>query len=937
MPNLIQQGAALKYHTNYETIEPGSVISHILELIRPGARVLELGCATGGMTRVLHGRHGCKVDAIELDAVAAQAAKPFCERLLVADLETLAWDAPFFAGQNYDYILLADVLEHLREPASVLRGLRALLREGGSLIVSTPNIAYAGVQAALRAGWFPYQTIGLLDDGHLHFFTRAELDVMLLGRGLVPVEWRAVRWGPSDSEFGQYWRMLTELDQQQLLAAQDATVYQWVVAAELPSDTVWRRFMLPFSRQAALEQQVDHMSHALTKLQDSYNDAQQRLRAQREQYEQVQAQLRAIFASRSWALTAPLRRGSAALSALRGHGRRLLESLRTRGASGALRAVARRIRHRVLHLPQVSGAASSELLAADWPAYRAWLTEYEKLPPDGAERVAAVLREKSDWPRFGIVVPIFNPRLDWLREAIASVRQQWYPNWRLYLVDDCSNQSRAELKNMLEQECAQDSRIEIYWREYNGHISAATNDGLAQSDEEWVTFLYQDDQLAPHALWCFVSALQDSPQARVLYSDEDKIDPHGQRYEPHFKPDWNPELLLSYNYICHLAAYRREDILALGGLRAGFEGAQDYDLVLRVTERCKPEQIVHVPRVLYHWRAHQGSTASGVQAKSYAVEAGRRALLEAMQRRRLAACVTVQSHGQYRVSYPIHGEPPHVTLVVPTRNGGRLLQTCIDSVLARTDYAPYDIVIIDNGSDESETLRLLQSYANHPQCRVVRDPRPFNYAALHNAVVPGVRGDYILLLNDDVEVKANGWLREMVSLAMQQGVGAVGARLLYPNGTLQHGGVILVNGVADHAHKHLPADHPGYMGRAQVRQNVSAVTAACMLLPKYVYLQVGGMDEELAVAFNDVALCLAIGQAGYRIVWTPYAELYHHESATRGYEDNPEKIARFLREVEYMQQRWGHRLKFDPAFNPNLHDLREDFALARPPRLPALF
>lgn len=936
-----QQDGALKYRVNYEEIEPGSVISLILELIRPGSRVLELGCAAGSMTRVLHDRHGCTVDAVEIDAVVAQEARPFCERLLVADLETLAWDSSFFAGQDYDYILLADVLEHLRAPAHVLCGLRAILREGGSLIVSTPNIAYAGVQAALRLGWFPYQATGLLDQGHLHFFTRAELEVMFLNCGLVPIERREVRLGPSDSEFSRYWRMLTESDQQQLLAAQDATVYQWVLATQLPSDTAWRRFMLPLSRQASLEHQVHRLSQELGALQRLREYTEQSLQAQLQAIQAseqgLQAQLQAIKDSHSWRLTAPLRKGRVVLSALQSRGRNLLHTLRTRGAGGALGVVARRFIRRVQRMPQGFDANLSELLTADWSAYRAWLAEYETLPSDGAGRVAAAIREESTWPRFGIIVPIFNPRLDWLRAAIASVRQQWYPYWRLYLVDDCSTRSRDELRNALEQACAQDSRIQVYWREHNGHISVATNDGLTQSGEEWVTFLDQDDLLAPHALWCFVSALRDHPQARVLYSDEDKIDRHGQRCEPHFKPDWNPELLLSYNYICHLVAYRREDILALGGLRAGFEGAQDYDLALRVTERCKPEQIVHIPRVLYHWRAHRDSTSKNVQAKSYSVEAGRRALLEAMQRRRIEASVTVQSHGQYRVSYPIHGEPPHVTVVVPTRNGGCLLQTCIDSVLAKTEYGPYDIVIIDNGSDESVTLRLLQGYAKHPQCRVVCDPRPFNYAALHNAVVPGVRGDYVLLLNDDTEVKANGWLREMVSLVMQPGVGAVGARLLYPDGTLQHGGVILVGGVAGHAHKHLAADHPGYMRRAQVRQNVSAVTAACMLIPKNVYLQVGGMDEELAVAFNDVALCLAIGQAGYRIVWTPYAELYHHESASRGYEDNSQKMARFQREIQYMQQRWGHRLKFDPALNPNLNDMREDFALARPPRLPALF
>ena len=412
-------------------------------------------------------------------------------------------------------------------------------------------------------------------------------------------------------------------------------------------------------------------------------------------------------------------------------------------------------------------------------------------------------------------------------------------------------------------------------------------------------------------------AIRQYPQARLVYSDEDKIDAKGLRREPHFKPDWNPDLFLSYNYICHLAVYRRAEILAVGGLREGFEGAQDYDLALRVVERCSSDQIIHIPRILYHWRVHDRGTARDVGAKPYALEAGRRALCDALQRRGVAATVTVQNRLVYRVHYHLVAPEPHVTIIIPTRNGGRLLQTCIDSILSLTDYRHYDIVVIDNGSDDSYTLQLLKNYARHPACSIVHDPRAFNYPALHNAVVPRAKGDYVLLVNDDVEVKCTDWLREMVSVAQQPGVGIVGARLLYPNDTLQHGGVILVGGVAGHAHKHLPADHWGYMMRARVRQSLSAVTAACLLVSKHVYQQVGGMDERLAVAFNDVAFCLAVGRAGYRIVWTPYVELYHHESATRGYEDNPEKVERFNREAAYMLAQWGERLREDPALNPN--------------------
>ncbi|MCS6810597.1 MAG: glycosyltransferase [Tepidimonas sp.] len=959
MTAAVKPGESLKYHVDHDNVAPESVLGQILSLIRPGARVLELGCATGSMTRILQSRHGCCVDAVELDAVAAEVARPYCERLLVEDLETVAWDAPFFAGQTYDHVLIADVLEHLRDPGRVLRGVRRLLRKGGSIVVSTPNIGFAGLQAALQIGWFPYGPTGLLDRGHVHFFTRFELEALMLSCGVVPVERRAVHWGPGDSEFGRYWRQLTPQDREHLLAATDAAVYQWVVAAELPSDDAWRRCVLFGGNDERRERQFARLSEQVSSMQAALDDAERRLCAAlerahadacrlrelerelqtlREQRDRAHTDLQRILSSRSWRITAPMRRGRQVASAMRVNGLRLLASIRSRGLRLTLRRVAQRMMgHPLLPVPPQGGTAS-ELLTGDWGAYRAWLTAYEALPTDGGERAAQMLRQPGPWPSIGVVVPVFNPRLDWLDAAIESVRRQWYPHWQLYLVDDCSTHQRVELTARLERWRKDDARIHVVWRESNGHISAATNDGVALSGDEWITFLDQDDLLPPHALWCVATAIRQRPHARIVYSDEDKIDAQGQRCEPHFKPDWNPDLLLSYNYLCHLVAYRREDVVAVGGLRSGFEGAQDYDLALRVVERCAPHQIVHIPRVLYHWRVHDRSTARDVGAKPYALEAGRRALQEAMQRRRVSATVTIEQNRAYRVRYRIEGPQPHVTMVVPTRNGGRLLQTCIDSVIGRTDYAPYDIVIIDNGSDQPQTLRLLQDYARHPLCTVVRDPRPFNYAALHNAIVPSVQGEYVVLLNDDIEVKDADWLREMVSVALQPGVGIVGARLLYPNNTLQHGGVLLVGGVAGHAHKRLPADHWGYMMRARVRQTLSAVTAACLLVPKAVYQQVGGMDEQLAVAFNDVAFCLAVGEAGYRIVWTPYAELYHHESATRGYEhEDPVKQRRFEGEVRYMQERWGERLREDPALNPNLDNMREDFALARPPRLPAIF
>lgn len=957
MTDPVKPGEALKYVVNYNEVAPDSVLAKLLALIKPGSKVLELGCAAGSMTRILQSQHGCSVDAIEIDPIATEHARPYCERLIVDNLETVQWEAPFPESQTYDHVLAADVLEHLRDPGRVLQGVRKLLRPGGTIIVSTPNIAFAGVQAALRAGWFPYAPTGLLDDGHVHFFTRFELEALMLGSGSVPVERHAVRWGPGDSEFGVYWQQMSGEEKQQLLSPIDSNVYQWIISAELPSDSAWRRCVMFAPERPMIEQQINALHEQTNSLQQELQRAQTHLhqalektQLQRSQFSELDRQYQSLLqsstataatlqlalGSASWRVTAPLRDISARTSGIRLNFGKFIRSLRQEGVLATGRKV-----YSALAAPQAtqsSAEAGSELLSGNWAAYQAWVAQYEQIPSDGAYRVTQTMEVTSEWPTFSVIMPVFNPQLSWLWEAVESVRNQWYPRWNLIIVDDASTAQRAELKSQLDRIAATDPRIHISYRDVNGHISRATNDGLENSSDEWVTFIDQDDRLAPHALWCFAEALRKTPQARVLYSDEDKITEHGSRLEPHFKPDWNPDLLLSYNYICHLVAYRREHVLSVGGFRPGLEGAQDYDLALRITEQCAPSEIQHIPRILYHWRVHSRSTSKNVGAKPYALLAGRQALQDALQRRGIPGSVRIDSDRAYQVCYDTSGNEPHVTLVVPTRNGGRMLQICIDSVISKTEYGHYDIVIIDNGSDQDQTLDVLQEYASHPRCTIVRDPRPFNYAALHNAVVPTVKGEFALLLNDDIEVIEPGWLREMVSVGIQPGVGIVGARLLYPNNTVQHGGVILVGGVAGHAHKHVPSAHWGYMMRCRVRQTMSAVTAACLLVRKAVYQEVGGMDELLAVAFNDVAFCLAVGSAGYRIVWTPYAELYHHESATRGHEHvHPEKMARFNREIQYMQATWGKALAYDPALNPNLADSREDFALARPPRLEALF
>ncbi|MBZ0092100.1 MAG: glycosyltransferase [Sulfuricellaceae bacterium] len=567
--------------------------------------------------------------------------------------------------------------------------------------------------------------------------------------------------------------------------------------------------------------------------------------------------------------------------------------------------------------------------------YREWVSRYDSLSDAGRAQIQAAIERLERKPRFSILMPTYNSKPEWLEDAIESVQRQLYPNWELCIADDAS--TAPGIRPILERYAHEDSRIKVVFRESNGHISAATNSAFALATGEYVALLDHDDILAEHALFWVAEAINGRPEAGLIYSDEDKLDEDGRRYDPYFKCDWNYDLFLSHNLITHLGVYRADLVRGVGGCREGYEGAQDYDLALRVVERLRREQIVHIPRVLYHWRAHAASTSKQGAAKPYAWLAGERALNSHLARMGTKARAELLPEGHYRVHYDLPSSVPHVTLIIPTRNGLALIRQCVDSILEKTSYPNYDILIVDNGSDDPAVLAYFEALKGDKRIRILRDERPFNFSALNNLAVTQAKGELIGLINNDIEVITPDWLTEMASIAIQPGVGAVGARLWYPNDTLQHGGVVLVGGVAGHSHKGLAKGLPGYAKRAVVLQSFSAVTAACLLIRKTIYQEAGGLDEtNLKVAFNDVDFCLKVRELGYRNVWTPYAELYHYESATRGYEETPEKRSRFDQETVYMKKRWGALLLNDPAYSPNLTLDREDFSFAWPPRTASL-
>jgi len=656
----------------------------------------------------------------------------------------------------------------------------------------------------------------------------------------------------------------------------------------------------------------------------------------------LRQQIAALHGSTSWQITRPLRavgyqfkraRHVAHLAipairhagGLRGMLKKAIQLCRREGFAGI-----RRVFRIIATATRVNPSRGSGVF--DRNDYAEWIRQYDTLSDEARAGLRTRAADFASKPLISVVMPVYNPKLEYLIEAIESVRRQIYPNWELCIADDASTDTA--IHSILERYTKEDPCIKVVFRKQNGHISAASNSALEIVSGEWVALLDHDDLLTEHSLFWVVDSICQNPRAQLVYSDEDKIDGTGNRFDPYFKCDWNEDLFYSHNLITHLGVYRTTLLRELDGFRVGFEGAQDYDLALRCIERIAPEQIHHIPRVLYHWRMHSGSTARSAIAKPYAMAAGQRALNEHFERTYVKGNAELTEYG-YRARYALPDSPPMVSLIIPTRNGLHLLRQCIDSVRKKTTYPNYELLIVDNGSDDPETLRYLQSLKTEPGVRVLRDDSPYNFSALNNLAAREARGELVALLNNDIEVISPDWLSEMASLALQPGIGAVGAKLWYPDDTLQHGGVIVgLGGVAGHAHKHLPRPQFGYCLRAILIQSVSAVTGACLVVRRAIYEEFGGFNEnELKVAFNDVDFCLRLRGAGYRNVWTPYAELYHHESASRGLEDNPEKQARFSNEVHYMKQSWGDSLLNDPAYSPNLTLDHEDFSLAWPPRV----
>jgi O-antigen biosynthesis protein len=562
-------------------------------------------------------------------------------------------------------------------------------------------------------------------------------------------------------------------------------------------------------------------------------------------------------------------------------------------------------------------------------AYEIWMSQNTPTPAD-LRNLGDMVKILAHKPLISVVVPVYNPSLQFLQDAIESVVQQVYPYWELCIADDAS--PNPAIHSLLEEYAQKDKRIKIVLRSENGHISRASNSALEVATGEFIALLDHDDTLAPEALYEIALMLNKHPEADMIYSDEDKIDEENKRKDPFFKPDWCPDSFLSRMYTCHLSVYRHSIIKAIGGFRVGYEGSQDYDLVLRFTE--KTEQIFHIPKILYHWRIHSSSVTSSTDVKPYAYEAAKKAITEALERRgEPGTVVDVPKYlGHYSIRFKIK-KPDRVSIIIPTKDLGHVLNQCLESIFEKSTYPDFEVILVDNGSVESYTSTVISRWLNREpeRFRCYSHAIPFNYSKLNNFGVTKATGKYLLFLNNDTEVVTSDWMEALVEQAQRPSIGAVGAMLLYPDDTIQHAGVVLgIGGGAAHSHKNFDRTSPGYYGALLGITNYSAVTAACLMCRKDVFAQINGFEEELTVAYNDVDLCIRIVQAGFRNVWTPHAVLYHYESKSRGYEDTPEKIVRFGKETHYLKTHWQHILDNDPCYSIHLSVSHEDYRLKDP-------
>lgn len=909
----------MRYAANIDLNEENTSQTQIILLAGRNKKVLEVGPALGDMTKVLKDR-GCRVTGLEIDPEAAAVAAQYCERMIVGDIEQMDFAAEF-GDTRFDVILFSDVLEHLVNPTKVLIGVKSLLAEGGVVCASIPNFAHGSVRLMLLEGEFRYRDKGLLDSTHLRFFTRAGIDEMFTSAGYAVEEWRHVDVGIFASEFNlreqDYPRQLIEA----INSTQDHMTYQFIVRAEpapagaepvaepVPAETRGisraRQMLAPIWDLDLRAWELKEQTHFLTgKLVEQTTTAAQTISKLEARLAGLQHAHDLVVNRTNYKLwqrfvefiddVAPWGTRRRRLILMPGYAVRIVLE---KGPVGFVAHVAKFWRW----APGLLRKAMDPSAAPLEHQYKVWEDLYV-LSPELVKAMQRNIKKFAYRPKISIVLPVYNPEPEWLRDAVESVVGQIYTDWELSIADDGS--TRDDVKAVLKHYENADPRIKVTYLPVNEGITASSNAGLNAATGEFVGFLDHDDELKPHALYQVVKLLNERRDLDFIFSDLDHKDMDGVLRDPFRKPDWSPDFLLSCNYVTHFSVFRKTILDKVGGFRPGYDGSQDWDLTLRVTEET--DRIGHVRTPLYTWRQVPTSIAHSDTTKPWAHDAARRALTDALARRGVKGRVEDGPYaGYYRIRYEIQGEPK-VSIIIPTRDRVDLLKTCIDSIRRETTYNNFEIVVVDNDSTDEATLDYLNSFGG----RVIRHPGEFNFSRIMNFAADHVDGEYLLMLNNDTEVISPDWIEAMLEHAQRPEVGAVGARLLFPDGRAQHEGVIVGpgNGLAGNI------DYENYFGLGRCIHNASAITAACMLTRAEVFKGLGGFDEDLVVAYNDVDYCLRAGEKGFLIVYTPYAELRHDEAATRGYgEDTDHGKSHPVADEEFFRTRWkGYVDPFDP-------------------------
>ncbi len=915
------------YDTEIDYNNKNIVYGKEIELIGSNKKVLEFGCSTGYVSKILKLR-GCTITGIEIDDNAAGKARDYCEKVIIADIETIELNKQL-GGEKFDVALFGDILEHLKDPKRILLQTKDFLSKDGYIVVSIPNIANWSIRLELLIGKFDYQKLGLLDDSHLRFFTKKSIMNLLESCGYfinsvdftkLEVDWIKVNStlklkGLDGIDVSKIFTMFND---------SDAEAYQYVIKASVCSE--YKYIEKLSAEKILLEQEIREKNISIAEKDKQISGLSETIQSKDKQIselgETIQSKdkyihklettiaekdkkLNDIYISITWRVLTKYQRFINIILPLNTKRRRAYDNVIV-----GIRTIANNGFGAFLFKSKDRAVNSG---------YDLWILRNESARAKVKQYKKEIIGFECH-PKISIITPVYNPDIKWVKAAIESVVNQVYGNWELCIADAST---KEDVKKYLKNCAKKDSRIKVKFLPQNKGIAGNSNEALVLATGEYIGLLDHDDQLSPDALYEVVRSLQKNRDADMIYSDEDKVDLKGNRSDPFFKPDWSPYMFMSFNYLCHFSVIRKVLIDELGGFRDGYDGSQDYDLFLRVTELSN--RIIHIPKILYHWRTVTGSTAGSSSGKSYSLIASKNALKSAIVRRKLnAEVIEGLFPNSYRIKYSIIGNPK-VCIIIPTKDKVNYLKPCISSILNKTDYSNIEIIILDTGSKENSTNEFYDEIKNNNKIRIVNYPKnEFNFAEANTWAAKTAAGEYLLFLNNDTEVINKDWLTSMMEYAIIENIGIVGSKLLYPDNTIQHMGVVIgLRGGASHAGVLYPEwqlmGHP-FLHAKDVIRDVSAVTGACLLIKKELFCKVGGFDKRFKIAFNDIDLCLKVLALKYHIVYTPYAKLIHHESISFGrpYEHPDRSNELFEEERNLFREKWNLDNFEDPYYNKNL-------------------